>query len=636
VWTIAGGLLVAALAAPAGFGQPAAPKQAAMTAADMEVFLDGLVGVQIRKEDIAGAVVAIVKDGQVLFAKGYGWADVAGRKPVTVDGTMFRPGSVSKLFTWTAVMQLVEQGKLDLDRDINTYLDFRIPQNSSRPITLRQVMTHTAGFQETLKGLFVRNAGDMRPLRTYLTDHLPPLIFPPGTTPAYSNYGATLAGYAVQRVSGRRFEEYIAENVLKPLGMNRTTFVQPLPADLKPLMSGGYALGSQAAKPFEVVGAFPAGSLSATAADMARFMLAHLQDGALGDARILKPETARLMHSRQFGLDPEMNGTCLGFYEESHNGHRIIGHGGDTVWFHSDLHLMPDAKLGFFYSQNSAGKSTSLRGVIWQAFLDRYFPYQAPPVTAIATAGTDARTVTGAYKVSRRFDTTLLKVMTLGQQIRVSADRDGTVRMVTVREWSGQPKPLREIAPLRYRDAHGEEMVVFRRNAAGNMEAVTDRAVMVFQRVAWYEGQTLNYIVIGFAGSVFGLTLLLWPVAALVRRHYGRKLELDGPDRRWRLLTRIVCAIIAAFPLGLLALGMSVKGPTDIGPHLEPWIHLLQCVGVAGALGALILVYNALRSGFRRGGWWFSRAHDAAMGVAAVGFVWFVLVWHLLDFSTRY
>src|SRR5262245_8832636 len=305
-----------------------------MTAADVEAFLDGLVPLQIKHDDIAGATIAVVKDGKLLFAKGYGYADVEKKKPVSPQDTLFRPGSISKLFTWTAIMQLYEQGKLDLDRNVNDYLDYKIPDAFGKPITLKNIMTHTPGFEEQVKDLFRTDTSKLN-LGEYLKTHIPQRIYPPGTVPAYSNYATAVAGYIVERVSGKPFDQYIAENILKPLNMTHSSFSQPLPKELAPLMSNGYRLGSDKPEAFEVVNPFPAGSLSSSATDMAQFMMAHLADGQLGNAQILKPETARLMHSRLFGLDDQTNAMCYGFYEESRNGHRIIGHGGDTINFHS-------------------------------------------------------------------------------------------------------------------------------------------------------------------------------------------------------------------------------------------------------------------------------------------------------------
>src|ERR1044072_9212488 len=266
--------------APQTSATPAQQIQAhEMTATDVENFLDGLVPLQIKKADIAGVTISVVKDGKLLFAKGYGYADVANKKLVSPQDTLFRPGSISKLFTWTAIMQLYEQGKLDLDRDINDYLDYKIPEAFGKPITLKNVMTHTPGFEEQIKDLF-----DTKPiapnLGQYLKTHIPARIYPPGTIPAYSNYATAVAGYIVERVSGRPFEQYVAENISQPLKMTHSTFTQPLPQELAPFMSTGYRLGSDDAEAFEVVNPFPAGSLSSTAADMAQVMIAHLQDGA--------------------------------------------------------------------------------------------------------------------------------------------------------------------------------------------------------------------------------------------------------------------------------------------------------------------------------------------------------------------
>src|SRR3974390_86340 len=232
---------------------PSSSQTAPLTKEDVEVFLDGFMPMQLQREDIAGAVVMIVKDGRVLFAKGYGFSDVKSRKPVTVEATLFRPGSLSKTFTSTAVMQLVEPGNLAPTRAVNDYLDFKIPAPFGKPITLLDIMTHTPGFEEQIKDLFVANASDVHPLNRYLPTHIPRQIFPPATTPAYSNYATALAGYIVQRVSGMPFEDYIEKNILHPLEMSHTTFRQPLPDNLKPLMSEGDKKASEAAKPFEFV-----------------------------------------------------------------------------------------------------------------------------------------------------------------------------------------------------------------------------------------------------------------------------------------------------------------------------------------------------------------------------------------------
>ena len=324
-----------------------------LEASDLSAFTDGFFPYAIRRGDIAGAVVVVVKDGRVLFEKGYGFADIASGTPADPEKTAFRLGSTSKLMTWTAVMQLVEEGKLDLDRDVNAYLDFNIPPRSGQPVTLRALMTHSAGFEDTSKDIMSPDRASMPSLEAYVKTHLPTRIFAPGERVAYSNYSATLAGYIVQRVSGERFEDYIARHIFQPLGMAHSTFAQPVPASFN--LATGYLRASVGPYPFEYLGDTPAGALTSTADDMARFMIAHLECGGTGSARILQPDTAALMHRPAFQPVPPLHGVSLGFYDEDRNGHRIIGHGGDTIAFHAGLHLMPDDGVGLFYVMNSWG-----------------------------------------------------------------------------------------------------------------------------------------------------------------------------------------------------------------------------------------------------------------------------------------
>ncbi|MBV8876425.1 MAG: beta-lactamase family protein, partial [Gammaproteobacteria bacterium] len=228
-----------------------------LTATDANAWLDGYLPYALKTGDIAGAVVAIVKDGEILTARGYGYADVAARKPVDPKLTLFRPGSVSKLFTWTAVMQLVEAGKIDLDADVNQYLDFKIPARDGKPITMRNLMQHTAGFEEQAKGVITENP-KAPGFEALLKAWIPERVFAPGTTPAYSNYGASLAGYIVQRLSAESFDSYIEKHIFDPLEMRHSSFRQPLPPELAPLMSNGYRTASGEPGGFEIVGPAPA------------------------------------------------------------------------------------------------------------------------------------------------------------------------------------------------------------------------------------------------------------------------------------------------------------------------------------------------------------------------------------------
>ena len=607
-----------------------------MTAEDVEAFLDGVLPQQLERENIAGATVAVVKDGKVLFSKGYGFADVASKKPVSPEETLFRPGSVSKLFTWTSVMQLYEQGKLDLDADVNQYLDFKIPDAFGAPITLKHIMTHTAGFEEQIKDLF---SGDNETpnLGEYLKTHIPARIYPPGTTPAYSNYATALAGYIVERVSGEPFNDYVAEHIFKPLKMNRSTFVQPLPAEMVPNMSTGYRLASDTETvPFEIVTPFPAGSLSSTATDMSQFILAHLNEGTLNGAQILKPETARLMHSRLFALDDAANGMCYGFYEESRNGHRIIGHAGDTIAFHSDLHLIPDTGVGFFVSYNSGGKGeVSGRNILWEAFVDRYYPYTPPSTPALESAKQDAQTVSGNYMISRRSETSFFKTASLVGESTVSPNEDGTITVSGLTDPDGQTKKWQEIAPMTFRDTNGQDVLVFKPDANGNMQLVLPYPFMVFQKVGLWENSKILTPVLIISLLIMLLTLVLTLVAFFVRRHYGQKLELT-PTANWlRRGVWVVFALILIFVIALI--GLLMYALNDIGFLSNAGAFIaVQILGIVGAIGTVIVLANAIYAWMDRNRRIWGKLGATVLALACIGFLWFAFAGNLLRITTSY
>ena len=607
----------------------------AMTEEDLSAYMDGIVPQQLMRNDVAGAVVVVVKDGKVLFEKGYGFSDVEKRTPVSPENTLFRPGSISKLFTWTAVMQMQEQGKIDLDRDVNDYLDFKIPSEYSKPITMRNLMTHTGGFEETVKDLLLKSSTTPMSLRDYLSTHIPLRIYPPGTTPAYSNYGAALAGYIVQRVSGMPFNDYVEKYIFGPLEMKDTTFRQPLPASLAPLMSKGYPLASGPAKPFEVITPYPAGSVSTSGADMSHFMLAHLQQGEWNGVRILKPETVQLMHSAQFALDPDLEHMCLGFYEETRNGHRIIGHAGDLEYFHSDLHLIQDANVGFFVSYNSAGRGEiSARAILFQSFLDRYFPYTIPPVSPQPNAAADAKLVAGEYSSSRREANTLLSVVWMLSNEKVSPGKNGVINTAGMKSQNQVPKTWEEIGPLLYREKNGQERLGFTRDNTGRMVMSMDFPFEVSMRVGLINSKSFNEFLIGFVAVVCLITFLFWPTTFGMRKHYDHPLMLDRQQKVLRWAIRIVALIDLAYIGSWVALLSG--GQPLFDASMDPKLRLMQIIGWLGTIGTIVVIYAIAKTWRSPGEWGLSHAGNVVIALSALSFSWFLYHWHLLHFSLFY
>ncbi|HEX8784327.1 MAG TPA: serine hydrolase domain-containing protein, partial [Steroidobacteraceae bacterium] len=641
--------LAAALARAQQSPAPAAdtaPAAHPLTAEDVNAWLDGYMPYALKSGDIAGAVVVVVKDGQVLTERGFGYSDVAKRTPVDPALTLFRPGSVSKLLTWTAVMQLVEQGKIDLDADINQYLDFKVPGLGGKPITMRNLMQHTAGFEEQAKGIIAEEPSKLPPYDALLKAWVPTRVFAPGSTPAYSNYGASLAGYIVQRVSGESFDDYIDRHILQPLDMKHSTFRQPLPAELAPLMSKGYPLASAEPRPFEIVGPAPAGSLSASGEDMAHFMIAHLQDGEYHGSRILKAETAEQMHNSPLTMLPPLNRMELGFFETNINGREVIGHLGDTDYFHTSLHLFLTENVGLYVSFNSPGKdgaaggaSGGLRGALFQDFADRYFP-AVPPKAGVdeKTATTHAALMSGTWEVSRGSQSNFLAGVGFIGQTKVTVGPKGEL-VLPFPGLNGKPRHWIEIAPFVWVDQDGHD-----RAAAKVVDGKPVRfsfdllsPFMVFERVPWYANSRWLLPAFGIGVAALLLTALVWPVAALVRRRYKAPLALAPSSLRAYRWSRIAALLVlAGLALWALIFMLIIKDTNNLSSRLDPLIWLAQLFGAVAFFGGLALMLWNLKSvwsGQRR---WPAKVWSVVLVLSAAAVLWVALVGKLISFGTNY
>lgn len=603
-----------------------------LTREDLEPFFDALVSREIQRVDIAGAVVAVVRNGEILLAKGYGWSDVAGKVPVSPDSTLFRVASISKTFNATAVMQLVEQGKLDLDREIQDYLDFQLPRRFSDPITLRHLLTHTAGFEESAKQL-PADSGESVPLARFMRETTPNQIYRPGTVTAYSNYGADLAGYIVERVSGVPFPEYIRINIFEPLDMLHSSFAHPLPDQLRSLVSKEYRVASDSVKEFEVLQGEPSGNMSSTARDMAQFMIAHLQLGRLGDRRIVSESTAKLMATTQFRTHPAVTGMAIGFFEESRDGYRIIGHGGDLSRFHSHMSLLLDEGVGFFISYNSAGSSSGLYGireVVRDAFLKRYFPRTTPPEPVTAASAEELEQVTGPYLLSRRAETTMFRMASLMLPLTVEANPDGSIQIPFLTGPNGQPIRWYHIGELVFRTEDGSERIGFVRDSAGTVSRMAFLGGHELHQAGLANSAKPNYWLIGFSLVVMIATLVLWPVAGIIRRRYRQPLPDDGVSRGLRTLTRVVPLVNLAFLAAFgLILTMALNEKLKLDPSMDPWLRGSHVLAILGLLGTVAVLVACVRSWTRGSNNW-SRLKYTALALACIGFGWFILHWNLL------
>jgi len=631
-------------AAPAN-PQSQAGSAVPLTKADVDIWLDGYLPYALRTADIPGAVVTVVKDGQLLTARGFGYADREKRTPVDPDRTLFRPGSVSKLVTWTAAMQLVEQGKLDLDKDINTYLDFKIPDYDGKPITLRQIMTHTAGFEEAVKDIIFSDPAHLLPLGDYLKRWTPKRVFAPGTTPAYSNWATALTGYMIERVSGESFDDYCDKHIFAPLGMTNSTMRQPLPAALVGQMASGYKPGQDAGK-FEIIGPAPAGSLSSTGTDMAKFMLAHLDQGK----GLLSPEVAATMHNSPLdkvnpvSLLPPLNRMELGFFETNVNGREVIGHLGDTEFFHTSLHLLMKEGVGVYFSFNSGGREGQVQTLRWsmfEDFADRYFPASAVADAAVdeKTAAEHAAMMAGNWQVSRTAWSNPISVLNLISQTKVAVGPKGGLLIPELLAANKLPREWQEIAPFVWREKGGHDLLAAK---VENGKVVRWSfgllgPFMVFDRVPAHRSSSWLLPAFSVSVAVLLLTVLFWPIAWFARRKYRATFPLAGTALRAYKWTRWASLAVVLVTVGWAAMiGALFANLENLSGTFDTLLMLLQVVGLIAFLCAVVFAgWNAWLT-WRDGRRWTAKTWNTLIAVSAVVMLYTAFTFKLVSMTANY
>jgi CubicO group peptidase (beta-lactamase class C family) len=605
-----------------------------LTQDDVDSWLDGAVGSALQTTGIPGATVSVVADGKLLTARGYGMADTGtGDTPAEVvdpERSLFRVGSVSKVVSATAIMQLVEKGDLDLDADVQQYLDFDL-DTPKGAVTLRHLLTHTAGFEEVISGL-IGTPGSEKTLREAVSEAPPAQVFVPGTTPAYSNYGATLAGYVAERVSGVPFAELLQQDVFDRAGMTSSSFAQPLPDDLDARLAHGYPDDSKPAVATEVVNAAPAGAMSATATDMARFMLAQLGD-LPDDQALLKPETLAEMHRP--ALDADDLGTLvagqrmdLAFFDDSTPGLAAFGHDGDTQVFHSAMRMFPEHDTGIFLSMNGSGRSATasldLRTTVLQGFADRYLRDAATADSSASGTGSGAAPddgpvaadLAGTYLSSRSPVTNPGALLALSGQTTVVPRSDGTVAVT--------PKPLgvttgvyEKVGTDLWREVGGDALLATR-TAVGDsgdgdatVEAISWGASFTMLRAQPWQAASAVLPSVVLAVVVLLASMIIWPATALAgvgrRRRDLRAGTTAGtvattPRRRDRtlLLSRLGQASTLLALVGWVAVAVQAMSFAEVSAVTLRVLQGLQLLGVVAIVPAALVTWGAVRD---RRGW---------------------------------
>ena len=604
---------------------------------ELEGFVDSFLGARMEALHIPGAGFVLVKDGEVLLAKGYGYADLDNRKPVQPAETLFAVGSVAKVFTATAIMQLAERGLLDLHDPVSHYVkDFPIGKNCSRPVTIEHLLTHTAGFDERLTNTYVRTPERLVTLRKYAEEMVPPCVRPPGQEMSYCNHCYGLAGYLVEEITGVPFEQYVRENIFQPLGMDHSSFQQPLSQNLNDKRATGYIFTPEiqlAETPYSPL--YPSGSLCTTATDMAQFMLAQLEGAGGGDTVILQGKTVRQMQQRQFALHPDLEGWTYGFFEHLENGQRAIKKGGDITGFSALLFLLPEQNLGFFVAYNATvGVSQGFsdpREELPSTFLDHYYPAPDEPVQGYPTG--QAKQLAGKYRMNRYAHITADKALAPLSiaQWRVTANDDCTISLFYPSLMGGRSSRWVEVEPLLFRNPQGDGYLTVRQDDRGRVTHlyVTSAEEGALERVRWYETDTTQLMLIGFLLLAF-LSVLVWPASSLVRRLRKQQERSSGFSTLCRVLAGALSVLNLIFLLGLgVAIAYSMK---TMAPEIPSYFMALLVIPLlTGTLAVASLASTVLA--WKKHTWSLvGRLHHSLVSLAGLLFIWFAGYWNLLGF----
>ncbi len=538
-----------------------APSRFLRDTVELAAFMDGLMQSTMDSHKAAGAMVSIIQDGDLLFQRGYGYANIADSLEVNPERTLFRIGSISKLFTWIAVLQQVEAGNLDLDRDVNDYLEsFQVPDTYEEPITLRSLLSHTPGFEDILLQLFMREEDDIPSLQEILKKQMPRRVSPPLEVAAYSNHGSGLAQYLVEKVTGLPFETYADLHIFEPLEMESSTFSQPLPRRLANRMATGYSFsdGTFREEGFEIVPMAGAGGASTTAADMAIFMEALLNHGQRDTIHIMDSLTFSTMKTPVLTHAKNMNPTLHGLLDISPRHVRVIGHGGNTFLFHSQLALFPDHNTGLFvsFSGNDAGLAYNQ---VMKHFINRFFPDQEAAPRTVHLDAEYLEGFSGTYLSNRRPHSDILKVIGLTNRVEVKMEDN----KLLYTDFFGNSYLMPAIDSTTFWIPEKNTLVGFDRFQGEKAQRLymSDFPIMAAERPGWTYHAGLHMFILTMTLISVLYILIVWPWLYFARRLYEKKPRTRKP---LPLFSRTVAWIASLFMLLFYLLVSAAAGGEEI------------------------------------------------------------------------
>ena len=620
--------------------------------AELDAFLDDYIAEQMNEYHIPGVVITFVKDGEAFFTKGYGYADIESQMPFD-DNTLLTTASLGKAFTAVGILQLNERGVIDLNEDIRPYFtEFELETRFDEPLTFVNLLTHTDGFEARMIGGAALTQGDLLPLGELIHTYNPTQLYPPGKHITYSDFPANLAGYVTQEISGVPFEQYMADNILSPLGMDSSTFDQHLSDEMIRRLATGYEYqdGAQEEVPLLYIRYAPAGGLRTTASDMNRFMLALLNGGEYNGTRIMDKQTVQMMFTQQFAPDPSMAGITYGLFEHFHNGQRALLRDGDGVGTRSRMVLFPEQNMGFFISYNSG--DSNLRLNIINAIIDRYFPAENNAPVPMDGYQERASMFAGTYRPLQADVTTFGKSMYFfSQLIEVTATNEGYLS-ITPTGMGDQSSVMGgfegislwvEVESLHFERVDGDGQLSFVQDEAGRViQMISGQGYhSTFGKVAWYETQSFQIVLIELAGlliiSMLITAFVTMPLGALVRKIRKQESSENNPwlavaARVWAAVVGGMLALFVFRAIGVLYAIDAVAGmPNFVWGVSDEIVNALNSIYLPVLLSLPLPICAGLAWSNR---WWkvSARVHYTLVTLAVMAVIWWANYWNLLGF----
>lgn len=604
---------------------------------DLQQFMDKFFNENMDKYSIPGAAIVVVKDGKEVFKKGYGYSDIKQKTLVEPDKTVFPAASVSKLFTATAIMQLQEEGKIDLNENIDKYIQpYKIINNYKEPVTCRNLLTHSSGVDEAseLNGN-TRDEKSIKSQEYYFDNHIPRVVREPNTVSRYSNQGYNLLGYVVEKVSGISYEEYIKKNILKPLKMDSSLVRLKNNNTTK---SYGYGGIDGTYNESSLAYQYTSGSagINATVKDMENFMIAHLNNGEFQGNRLLNKKTSMMMKDKQFSNDNSLPGMGYGFIRSNRNGQEILKHEGALPsGSTTTLFLMPKEGLGIYVATNSLNP---LPFNFEDEFLNYFYPNKSNSFNEIKP--NPAKNFSEYEGTYRSYDgiakSNIMKIGFLfdpSMDMKIKDNKDGTL---TLNEYTSAKEEVtttlvqKKDGVFVRKDGRGD--FAFKTDSNGKITySFNDVSHNSFEKINFFEGRTFNIAIFIIAMLIFIINIIRTATLFIKRK---LKKTACKSCKSIKLIKRInlvinVLNIVGIVGAVIMAMTMISINDFTFAYLLYTFLGFLIVSTILSICGLINLIYIWIKNRIKRS----EKIYFTILTIINFIFIWFIYYFNLLGFN---